>query len=246
MSYHSALYRQVESTSVTPFSPRARDRALHAVLDRARATDDPGARRQRSARGDRRPRSRARAPRSRRSSSVSSAVDPERGRGDRRASSTRSSTQWRSARATVADLVFSSRSRPRQDAACRRRRERRLEDGTLPDPLVAARRRPGVQPLPGEELMPSIKGQRPAQPARHDLRRRLDRRARGRVVHGRRHRPLAGAASRTCTSPVSNASSTVTRLRHRRRRRTNPTSRSCASRAGTRARNASGSTTTGS
>jgi hypothetical protein len=32
IGYHSALYRQVESTSVTPFSSRARDRALHAVL----------------------------------------------------------------------------------------------------------------------------------------------------------------------------------------------------------------------
>jgi hypothetical protein len=32
LSYHSALYRQVESSSVTPFSPRARDRGMHAVL----------------------------------------------------------------------------------------------------------------------------------------------------------------------------------------------------------------------
>lgn len=31
-AFHSALYRQVESTSVTPFAPRARDRGLHAVL----------------------------------------------------------------------------------------------------------------------------------------------------------------------------------------------------------------------
>ena len=32
VTYHSALYRQVESSSVTPFSPRARDRGLHAVI----------------------------------------------------------------------------------------------------------------------------------------------------------------------------------------------------------------------
>jgi hypothetical protein len=31
-AYHAALYRAVESTSVTPFSARARDRGLHAVL----------------------------------------------------------------------------------------------------------------------------------------------------------------------------------------------------------------------
>src|SRR5262249_42012532 len=32
VGYHANLYRQVESTSVTPFSPRARDRALHAIV----------------------------------------------------------------------------------------------------------------------------------------------------------------------------------------------------------------------
>jgi hypothetical protein len=32
VTYHSAIYRQVESTSVTPFSSRSRDRGLHAVL----------------------------------------------------------------------------------------------------------------------------------------------------------------------------------------------------------------------
>jgi hypothetical protein len=32
LSYHGALYRAVEATSVTPWAPRARDKALHAVL----------------------------------------------------------------------------------------------------------------------------------------------------------------------------------------------------------------------
>ncbi|MFJ3661184.1 helicase-related protein [Streptomyces sp. NPDC090119] len=32
LHFHSALYRQVESTSVTPFSARARERGLHAVV----------------------------------------------------------------------------------------------------------------------------------------------------------------------------------------------------------------------
>ncbi|MEV0350660.1 helicase-related protein [Nonomuraea sp. NPDC050680] len=31
-TYHSALYRQVEATSVTPFSARSRDRGIHAVV----------------------------------------------------------------------------------------------------------------------------------------------------------------------------------------------------------------------
>lgn len=44
VSYHSALYRQVESTSVTPFSARARDRGLHAVLVGLARLIEPGLR----------------------------------------------------------------------------------------------------------------------------------------------------------------------------------------------------------
>lgn len=43
-AFHSALYRQVESTSVTPFSARARDRALHAVYVGAARLTIPAAR----------------------------------------------------------------------------------------------------------------------------------------------------------------------------------------------------------
>jgi hypothetical protein len=40
-SYHSSLYRFVEATSVTPFSSRARDKALQAVLSAMIRLDDP-------------------------------------------------------------------------------------------------------------------------------------------------------------------------------------------------------------
>ncbi|MFJ7249148.1 helicase-related protein [Kitasatospora sp. NPDC098652] len=42
--FHSALYREVESTSVTPFSARARDRGLHAVVVALTRLMIPGAR----------------------------------------------------------------------------------------------------------------------------------------------------------------------------------------------------------
>ncbi|MFB7090036.1 helicase-related protein [Streptomyces sp. NPDC056296] len=42
--YHSALYREVESTSVTPFSARARERGLHAVIVALARTLIPAAR----------------------------------------------------------------------------------------------------------------------------------------------------------------------------------------------------------
>ncbi|WP_030735322.1 helicase-related protein [Streptomyces sp. NRRL F-2890] len=42
--FHSALYREVESTSVTPFSARARDRGLHAVIVALARLMVPGAR----------------------------------------------------------------------------------------------------------------------------------------------------------------------------------------------------------
>ena len=41
-TYHSAMYRHVEATSVTPLSPRARDRGLHAVLVAALRIADAG------------------------------------------------------------------------------------------------------------------------------------------------------------------------------------------------------------
>jgi hypothetical protein len=50
VAYHSALYRQVESTSVTPFSSRSRDRALHAVVIALARLLVPGFRSNRSAR----------------------------------------------------------------------------------------------------------------------------------------------------------------------------------------------------
>jgi hypothetical protein len=42
--FHRTLYRSVEATSVTPFSPRARDRGLHAVLVALARLSVPGLR----------------------------------------------------------------------------------------------------------------------------------------------------------------------------------------------------------
>jgi hypothetical protein len=50
ISYHSALYRQIESTSVTPFSSRSRDRALHAVVVALARQSVPGFKANKSAR----------------------------------------------------------------------------------------------------------------------------------------------------------------------------------------------------
>lgn len=43
-NYHAALYRSVEATSVTPWAPRARDKALHAILIAALRQLTPGLR----------------------------------------------------------------------------------------------------------------------------------------------------------------------------------------------------------
>ncbi|TPG40561.1 helicase [Sphingomonas koreensis] len=42
LAYHGALYRSVEATSVTPWAPRARDKALHAVVAAAVRHLSPG------------------------------------------------------------------------------------------------------------------------------------------------------------------------------------------------------------
>ena len=150
--YHSALYRQVESTSVTPFSPRARDRGLHAVLIALARLTIPGSptttppARSHDHRAELDLLDRAR------SSSGSRKVDPdavdatgaelarvlgawEQSRDDRRATSctARSETSTRHCSSTP----------PEQPTR---------QIGHVPDALVAARRRPGIQPLPGEEL----------------------------------------------------------------------------------------------
>ena len=136
------------------------------------------------------------------------AVDPEAVDATRPSSSGSSSNGGR-ARRPSPTCASTSRQR-RQDAARRCRRRGRSAGEHLPT-LWSLRDVDHESNLflARSTDMPADKRSRPPEPARHDLRRRLDRRARRRVVHGRRHRPLGHQRARTCTSRGSSASSMV-------------------------------------
>ena len=156
--YHSALYRQVESTSVTPFSARARDRGLHAVLVALARLTAPG-----FAENERRRERRCAPARPSRSSrSASSSVSQRVGDQDELEATTRAARRDRGPLAAARRGQPEARLQPAVqagDGAARRCGARpSFEDGQLPDAVVPARRRSRVQSLP-RRLMAAIKGQ---------------------------------------------------------------------------------------
>ena len=208
-------------------SPRARDRALHAVLLALARIAVPGAARQRG---------RARRRRTISPSfeafvdAIAAAGRARRARQPARRcerSSTRSSSAGSRASQEAPKLVYAN---PRDAVNSLLVVGGRGGGRGLPDAELAAGRRPREQPLPGQDLMPQHQGTRPTQPARHDLRRRRGHPGRRRGVHGRRARALGRRRVRTCTSRGSNASCASAGSCSRRRPTTGRTSRSCASR----------------
>jgi hypothetical protein len=109
-SYHQALYRQVESTSVTPFSPRARDRGLHAVLVALARLTIPGLGDNTSARALPHHEAEVRVLVDRIVERAMS-VDPAAAEGTA-AELARILEQWRARIATVADLRYSTPRQP--------------------------------------------------------------------------------------------------------------------------------------
>jgi hypothetical protein len=129
-SYHSAIYRKVESTSVTPFSPRARDRGLHAVLVALARLTIPGLADNTSARSlaDHGPEidvlvgrilERVRA------------IDPEQADATA-AELERILERWRARAATVADLRFSTPRQPDKTLLVEAAEDDRAQANTMP------------------------------------------------------------------------------------------------------------------
>ena len=219
VSYHSALYRQVESTSVTPFSPRARDRGLHAVLIALARLTIPGLADNAAADAVAHHEKELDVlvgadPRAGRERSIREAVEATGGRARRG-----SSTHWRDARDR-------ERRRPRAsttpdidktllvDAAD----EADAQVDTLPTlwSLRDVDQESNLY-LVTDTDVPAVKGAVRTKSARHDLRRRIASSRSGTSPSWSPASTAGVSATRTCTSRGSSASSASAASSCRRR-----------------------------
>ena len=143
-----ALYRQVESTSVTPFSPRARDRALHAVLIALARLTVPGLRENRMPRA---------ASDHRAELEQAAGHDPHRVAERSTAASARATASGPRPDHRALDgpgraepeLALRIRGTGQEPCSARRGRRRCRPPGLLPDDVVAAGRRRRVRTSSG-------------------------------------------------------------------------------------------------